>query len=114
MLIWEKMPDVIAATPAVQATVAVLAVLGIAAVAAVLLLNRREKLLAAEQLRHIREDIERQYAYYAACKKEREEAAMWRHDYNNHLRTLQALLAAGKTEQALQYARQLCGQPDKI
>lgn len=110
MTIWEKMPDVIPASPAIRFSVLLLAVLLIAAIAAVLYLNRRESRLAAEQLRHIREDIDRQYAYYTARREAQLQTAVWRHDYNNHLRTLQAMLADGKTDEALAYARQLYAQ----
>lgn len=109
-MIWEKMPDIIPASPAIRGSVIVLLLLLTAAICTVLYLNRKEKQMAAEQIRHIQEDIGRQYAYYTARMKTHEQAAIWRHDYNNHLRALQAMLADENTEQALRYARQLLAQ----
>ncbi len=106
------LPDVMPASPAVRITVAVVILLLAGFVALNLYLQRSEHRARAEELREMEQSLQRQRAYYEARLRSQQQAAVWRHDINSHLRTLRYLLQDGQTEQARNYTVQLCREAD--
>jgi len=105
ILIWYKYVLVNSIDPKPVSAILPLCVC-ILAEAALFLLQSKDASLksAATELQRLRELTEAQQKYYSALSDSYGETRRMRHDIQNHLLTIQALLAENKTAEAEQYA----------